>query len=856
MKKCKLIRISSLFLAVIMLCLSLAGCGKSDPSSDPQKDPSNGSTSSEYVYVPEYTSLPSVKGEIGNVFISGDRIYFSTTEYTWDNEFPEDPIVYAEPEIAVAAVDTVAVEAPIVIAPAPVPAPAETSEPQPGTTEAEPFDPEKYLEDYYDDESYYTVHLFSADLSGSNLSELSGYALSSIPDGTHGNVNFDRMVCDASGNLWVFESAYTYHYELPDDFDPVNDYPWNYYVDDGQIYYLRKLDSNGAEVACADISELAARVTEQNGWFYINSFAFDSADNLYILCDTNVFVLDSTGKMICEIDSDYYLSNSVTLADGKVYIMSYMDDGQRLLPVDLSTSSFGNAIEMPYAAYDVYPGNSEYDIFFNKSSTSFYGYDFETKTETKLLNWIDCDINCDEVRNTTVRDDGQIICFSTTWSENGTKSELIKLNKTPASEVPQKTVLTLACMYLDYDLRNRIIEFNKKSSDLRISVNDYSEFNTEENYTAGLTKLSAEIIAGDIPDLLFTESLPIKQYIAKGLLEDLYPYIDNDPELHREDLVPGFLNSLEVNGGLYQASANFRVQTVVGRGSVVGEEPGWTIRELMNIMAETPDDMDCFDIYTTRDTILEQACMFCMDDFIDWDTGKCSFDNDDFVALLEFANSFPAEFDWENYDYEADYESEIKRVRTGKQLLCMCYAYDFDTFQQYDAIYEGDASYKGFPTYSGSGSVIAVDSGLAMSSKCKDKQGAWEFIRVLFTEDYQTENVWWMFPSNQNAFDARLKDAMTPYYYTDENGEEVESPKSSIGWGDDDFMVEIYALKQDEADRIVDFINSIDRLYSYDENIMNIIKEQSLPFFNGQKSAKDTAALIQSRVNIIVNEQR
>jgi uncharacterized protein CbrC (UPF0167 family) len=95
---------------------------------------------------------------------------------------------------------------------------------------------------------------------------------------------------------------------------------------------------------------------------------------------------------------------------------------------------------------------------------------------------------------------------------------------------------------------------------------------------------------------------------------------------------------------------------------------------------------------------------------------------------------------------------------------------------------------------------------------------------------------------------------MTPEYYTDpETGEQVEQSKG--GWGWDDLMVEMYALKQEEADQILELINSTNRVYSYDQEIYDIIVDDAAAFFEGQKSAEETAKLIQNRVSLYVNEQ-
>ncbi len=59
----------------------------------------------------------------------------------------------------------------------------------------------------------------------------------------------------------------------------------------------------------------------------------------------------------------------------------------------------------------------------------------------------------------------------------------------------------MACMYLDSTLRGAIINFNKTSDSYRVEVTDYSEYNTGEDYTAGLTKLTTEITSGNIRTL-------------------------------------------------------------------------------------------------------------------------------------------------------------------------------------------------------------------------------------------------------------------------------------------------------------------------------------------------------------------
>ena len=54
----------------------------------------------------------------------------------------------------------------------------------------------------------------------------------------------------------------------------------------------------------------------------------------------------------------------------------------------------------------------------------------------------------------------------------------------------------------------------------------------------------------------------------------------------------------------------------------------------------------------------------------------------------------------------------------------------------------------------------------------------------------------------------------------------------------------------------MDAINTCTKVINNDDSIYNIVSEQAQAYFSGQKSARDVANLIQSKVTIYVNEQR
>ena len=160
------------------------------------------------------------------------------------------------------------------------------------------------------------------------------------------------------------------------------------------------------------------------------------------------------------------------------------------------------------------------------------------------------------------------------------------------------------------------------------------------------------------------------------------------------------------------------------------------------------------------------------------------------------------------------------------------------------------------------GSSFMISSGMAMSTTCKDKEGAWSFMRELLLPQSDEEDWYgrYEFYVNKQDFDKAMEEAMTPEYELDENGDPVLDENgnpieiSTMGYGMGDIMVDIYATSQEEYDQFMALYNAIDSIYSYDQEIYDIVNSEAQGFFNGDKTAQDAARQIQSRVTLYINE--
>ena len=67
---------------------------------------------------------------------------------------------------------------------------------------------------------------------------------------------------------------------------------------------------------------------------------------------------------------------------------------------------------------------------------------------------------------------------------------------------------------------------------------------------------------------------------------------------------------------------------------------------------------------------------------------------------------------------------------------------------------------------------------------------------------------------------------------------------------------DVYALTQEDIDQILGVISNTHSVYDYDQEILDIITDEVAAYFAGDKDVQTTASMIQSRVNLYVQEQR
>ena len=743
----------------------------------------------------------------------------------------------------------------------------------------------------------YRSGLFKMDVETGECTELTGFQLPEVPEGWMGSSDLSNLQAASDGTIWAVYGTYTYRYNPPADLAP-DDSMYNYYEEGDNKTGIVHLDADGSELSRVDLSR-----TEEEQSFYISNFLVDNAGNVFVGDWQTTYIYDQSGNKKAVVDLSENGGNICEIKAGQVGVSYYKYDeanpdasGRCFQEIDTATGKLtGDVIQLPNDAYTFFPGDDVYDIYYDYNG-NIYGYKFDTGTKEKVVDWMESDINSNNIGSYSILPDGRVIAFENSYDDGMDQNtmQLIVLTRVDAASVVNKTVLTFACMYLDWNMRDAIVKFNRSSNTHRIVVRDYSEYNTDDDYTAGIQKLNTEMLSGKLPDMIDidTYNMPVEQYAAKGFLTDLYELIDADSDMSRESFVQPVLKALEsTDGKLYQLPQTFAVDTAIALDKVVGEYDTWNLAAVKDAMTKLQDGATVFDVYRTKSDILSTCISRNIDAFVDWENGAAHFDSDEFKALLEFANSFPDTYDWENAD-EEEQDSAQNRMNVGKQLMSSFYVSSLEDILYQLTGYNGKVKFVGYPSEDGtSNHAFQINGSIAISSTCADKTAAWNFMKQFLNEEYQSSYNIWSFPINQNAFDAKLKKMMTEEYQTDDNGNVMKddngnpiripkvtyytdgsgnmtgystgnggvavmeaSSDGSVGMGENG-EVNVYAMTQEQADEILGLINATTAVYGYDESIMNIITDEAAPYFAGEKSLDDTVNMIQSRVNLYVAEQ-
>lgn len=624
------------------------------------------------------------------------------------------------------------------------------------------------------------------------------------------------------------------------------------YDENGEaLYRLKEYTLDGQLV-----NEIKMENKSEDDWFYINRMVIDNNDNIFLATNKSINVYDKDLKKVSSTPLDEnseYIDGMVTTPDGTVimvenvytgsgdnwkseYFVYSLDINGNKTKMDLGEDMYGKSISSGVG----------YDILYS-TSTSVNAISLADKKSVEVVNFFDSDINPYDFNGAIFIDKDR---FVTSTTDDEGYSMLTFYKKVPADQVVDKQVITISVYGLDYSLSKRVSDYNKTNTQYKIKVVDYSQYDSEEDSDAGLKRFNTDLTSGNNADIIIpsTWGTATENLIAKGVFTDLTPIMEAGNGVKKEDLVECAQTTFADGDKLYLVFPIYSVSCFEMKKSLYDGE--LTIEDMIEWEKKTGKKA-LSETYTSSEA-LYQLMSYGMSEFLDPKTGKCNFDSDEFKALLDYAKSYPnnlPEDYWENYNWD-EYMNMYRKDNalvslTGISSIADCNynsAYTFGEETVYTGITIGDSN----------GVVIYPYDMMGISAKSKNKEAAWEFINSCFSEEFYEANEWEL-PSLETEFDKRLEAATQKPYYLDEDGSKVEYDRTYY-YGEQEIVVE--PLSSEKAKEIKEFVTKSHGQYSYDSELLNIVTEETESFFQGQKTSDEVAKVIQSRLQIYVNEKK
>lgn len=459
----------------------------------------------------------------------------------------------------------------------------------------------------------------------------------------------------------------------------------------------------------------------------------------------------------------------------------------------------------------------------------------ETGELTELLTWSDpyVNLNVDFVEQ-IYEEAGKIVFLCYDIFQN--TSSRVVVEQKDVSQLPEKKAVVLGAVndFISRDnLEPLIQKYNEQSDRYYVELKLYGS--EDGKLSEAIEEMNLDLLQGKGPDLFELSRHSIPNLIDKGVLEDLRPYFAASSRIKEEELVSSVVHALESENGLYAMTPTFSVRCLVSLKGY-STDGAMSTRQCMDLVEDHPEAVlkTRFSRYSMFDLLLTAD----IDRFVNWQEGTCSFDNEDFIQMLSTVSK------WKEDVASMDLYSAIKDAESlheEKSLLTMANISSMVSYLQIKSAFEGFADISGWPNRDGKAKYLLNYGNLfGIGAGSGNKEGAWDFIEYLLSEEHQESLLDRSLPVVGRFFEEALTKGMAK-----------EGIYQNSYTGEADKGLQPTPQDQEAVRTIVENIY-YDQLRT--DVISDILREETAPVFEDSKTAQEAAKIIQGRVGILLGE--
>ncbi|SNT22068.1 Signal transducer regulating beta-lactamase production, contains metallopeptidase domain [Anaerovirgula multivorans] len=668
---------------------------------------------------------------------------------------------------------------------------------------------------------------------------------------------------------------------LPQDF-PVqlftidsNDYIYTFVSNTEPKIYVHTLE--GEKIREINLELKDVNISEENAIFRWD-MKVDSKGNIYLLIpqaqQASTQVFDPEGKHIKTLKSDGYVLMVLDEEDN-LYTITYKDKVYITKQNPLKDEilwEYEDDKNLSYLRTAAYSKQDQSIYLAELNNNNISKFDPESQSLNKMINMdaILSEKTQDEFnfQDFAINNDGSI--YLCVYNNKDNKSYLYKVNSRKIHIEGGIKELTISVRHLSPILEYAINKFENQHPDIVINIDNHNAFSwitSDMTYEETLKtleesakkandfvqKINAQMLTGKGPDILLIDSIPYRRYADKKLLLDLKELMEEDASFDKSQYYSNIFDALEYKGKLYAMPLDFSYPAFLTNTGFLKEQSieindkGWTWKDFIDIANRATKDIDgdgTIDMYGMPTIVPERLFQYIYNSldkgFVDYETGKATFTSEEFIDLLKMC---------ENISQETFVNPDISEgdMQMEGIVLYPFHIHDFSIFYSNGLINADEVSFYGYPTLNNA--TYNFDSGemYGINSQTKYKEEAWEFIKYLISEEIQCYQQLYSIPINKRAREIKIEDRFADAEdmmnkYGDLYGYQVTS------------LDKIKKQLTDNVEKLNEILPKLNHTNMNDIQVDEIIEEEVRRFFNGERSAEETAEAIQRKVEMYFKE--
>ncbi|MDR0708661.1 MAG: extracellular solute-binding protein [Spirochaetaceae bacterium] len=386
-----------------------------------------------------------------------------------------------------------------------------------------------------------------------------------------------------------------------------------------------------------------------------------------------------------------------------------------------------------------------------------------------------------------------------------------------------------------------------------------------------INRVNTALMSGEGADIYAADILPFHKYAESGQFEHLATYMSGDPAWAGVDFRANILEAAKFHGGLWFMPLDYGFDyyaydtVLLPERTIFGPESAFTTEALMDMAKPLFDGgekiFDAFDYVPGSSPgpgdMFDQLLFEYYPSLVDLENKKANFNDGTFVKILELVKEYAgAGYIPRSTAGEAN-PGEMRRRAQGQETD----RYFFKLHNNFSLVsqagrgsgrrftiraagnsggVEDDDEIAGIRANRDGGIPFRFSHAFGINRNSKNKRTAWEFLKFLLSDEIQAST------------------ALSPSALPVNNRARTEKAALLLSGG---FMGREAPPDERQEDAVRRYRAAVEGLsdqinrYVLEDTVINdMIAAEAAHFFRGAKTAEETAAVLQNRVNLYLHE--